>query len=123
MARVFTRSEMSFAAERTPVAVAVRAEAARRLAILAGDYSPEERETWPIQIAEAEAYRIDPTASAPMLAALAAPRGMDVSQMAARVLTLRDELKLSTAAILAAQASILALDPIPPDFEADHWWP
>lgn len=101
---------------------AVRAEAARRLAIVAGAYTPEERETWPIQIAEAEAYLADPTASVPMLAALAIPRGMEVSQMADRVLTLRDTLKLSTAAILAAQATLLAMDPIPSDFTADHWW-
>ncbi len=102
---------------------AVRAEAARRLAVVAGAYTPEERETWPIQIAEAEAYLADPTVSVPMLAALAVPRGMEVSQMANRVLTLRDALKLSTAAILAAQAALLAMDQIPPDYAADHWWP
>jgi len=102
---------------------AVRAEAARRLAIVAGTYTPEERETWPIQIAEAEAYLADPTASVPMLTALAVPRGLDVSQMAMRVLTLRDEMKVAVGAILAAQAALLAMDPVPPDYAADHWWP
>ena len=74
-------------------------------------------------IGAAEAFTLDPLAPVPMLTTIAAPRGLTVAQMAALVLTLRDAFKASTAAILAAQATILALDPIPQTFAADENWP
>ncbi|MGK8234062.1 hypothetical protein ACLGGT_07740 [Roseovarius sp. MS2] len=101
----------------------VRAEAARRMSALAAAYTPEERETWPLQIAEAEAVLAGYPDQAPMLTALAAPRGLSVIQMAETVLRLRDQLKLASAAILAAQAALLAMDPIPADYSAGRWWP
>jgi hypothetical protein len=105
-----------------PTETQVRAEAARRLALIAAPYAPEERETWPVQIAEAEAVAADAGADAPMLAALAAARGLTVPQMAALVLTKRDEFRAATATILAAQASLLAAEPIPHDYTADARW-
>lgn len=101
----------------------VRAEAARRMLALAAVYTPEERETWPLQIAEAEAVLAGHPDQAPMLAALAVPRGLTVAQMAETVLRLRDQLKAASAAILAAQAALLAMDPIPADYIAADWWP
>lgn len=100
----------------------VRAEAARRMALIAAPYSPEERETWPVQIAEAEAVALDPAAPAPLLAALAAARGLTVEAMAQRVLLLRDQFRAAAGAILAAQATLLAMDPIPQDFTDDSRW-
>lgn len=101
----------------------VRAEAARRMALIAQPYSREERETWSQQIAEAEAYTADGQVETPMLSIIAPPRGLTVAQMAALVLTLRAQFKSATAAILAAQAALIALNPIPQDYADDTRWP
>lgn len=101
----------------------VRAEAARRMALIAQPYSREERETWPQQIAEAEAYTADNRADVPMLTAIAEPRGLSVAQMATLVLTLRAQFKAATAAILAAQATLIAMDPIPQNYTDAEFWP
>ena len=111
------------AREQAARAAGVRAEAALRMSLLAAPYSREERETWPVQIAEAEAFTADAQAAVPMLTAIAAPRGLTVAQMAALVLSLRDGFKAATGAILAAQAALLAMDPIPANYTADEHWP
>lgn len=109
--------------EQAARAAGIRAESARRMSLIAAPYSREERETWPVQIAEAEAYTADAQAAVPMLTAIAAPRGLTVAQMAALVLSLRDAFKAATGAILAAQAALLAATPIPADYTADEYWP
>lgn len=106
----------------TATAEDVRAEAARRLSLLASPYSREERETWHIQVAEAEAFAADVQADVPMLAAIAAPRNITVAQMASLVLKLRDSFRSATAKILAAQASLMSRDPIPTDYQNDQYW-
>jgi len=40
-------------------AAQVRAEGARRLNLIGSSYSPQERETWHVQLAEASAYQAD----------------------------------------------------------------
>jgi len=59
----------------------------------------------------------------PMLTVIAMPRGLTVAQMATLVLTLRAQFKAATAAILAAQATLIAMDPIPQDFADAEYWP
>jgi hypothetical protein len=99
-----------------PTAGDVKAEAARRLRAIAGDYTPEERETWAAQVAEAEAGH------GPMLTALAAARGLTVAQMASLVLSKRDAYAAASGAVLAAQATLLAMDPIPADYADNSRW-
>ncbi len=101
----------------------VRGEAARRLEALAAGYTRAERESWPVQIAEAAAVQAGGDATAaPMLAALATARGITLAEMATRVQALSAQLTTATATILAAQATLLAMAPIPQDFTADTWW-
>ncbi len=50
----------------------VRAEGARRLALIGAPYSPEERETWSQQVMEAKAVQANANADAPLLTLLAA---------------------------------------------------
>jgi len=101
----------------------VRREAARRLEELASDYAPAERETWPVQVAEARALAADPQAPTPMLTALAAGRTVSVPGLAALVLNKADALAVASGAILAAQAALLTQDPIPTDYADDGHWP
>ena len=101
----------------------VRREAARRLEQLASDYAPAERETWPVQVAEARALAADPQAPTPMLTALAAGRAVSVPGLAALVLNKADALAVASGAILAAQAALLTQDPIPTDYAGDGHWP
>lgn len=99
----------------------VRAECARRMSAIVAGYTTEERETWPVQIAEARAVVAGAT-EAPMLAALAAARGLPLAAFANAVLQVTAATTAATAALLAAQARLLAMHPIPADFADDKWW-
>lgn len=109
-----------------PTEADVRAYAARKLEAIGAPYSPAERETWAPQVAEAERYlAADPGTepAAPILTALAAARGLTVLQMATLVIDKRDTYAAASGAILAAQSTLLAMDPIPADYAADTRWP
>ena len=56
------------------------------LAAITTNYPSSEISTWPQQVKEAEALVIDPQANAHLLPALAAARGITVSDLAARVM-------------------------------------
>ncbi len=102
----------------------VRAEGARRLALLVAEYSDRERETWGQQIAEAAAFTADNTAVVPILSGVAAGRGVGVSDIAALVEQKSTEYAQASGQILGAQSALLRLDPIPQDYDADsHWLP
>ncbi|HZG29954.1 MAG TPA: hypothetical protein VE079_15980 [Ensifer sp.] len=100
----------------------VRAEGARRLALIAAPYSPEERETWSQQVMEAKAIQADANADAPLLTLLAAADGVPVAAMAATVLAKAEAFAAAAGAVLAAQRALLAMDPIPADYAADARW-
>lgn len=106
-----------------PTQQQVRFEAGRRIAILGAEYTPEERETWPVQVSEAKAIMADATAPAPLLSAIATARGVPIEAMAEVVLTKTQQLAGATGAILAAQAVLLAQEPLPDDYADDKHWP
>jgi len=64
---------------------AVRDKYSLLMAAVATPYSSEERETWHIQVKEADAYLAEPTALTPMLSAMATSRGISLSEMVAKV--------------------------------------
>lgn len=101
----------------------VRAEAARRLEAIARPYSAPERATWDEQVREAEALAADAGAAAPLLGAIADGKGVAAADLAREVLAKSAAFKTAAGAILAAQAALLASDPIPHDYAADHRWP
>lgn len=94
----------------------VREAAAQRMEELLQPYSRAERETWHLQITEAQAVKGRPKATAPLLSNLAKPRGLTVTEMADRVLSKREQYLTVAAAVLAAQKELLDMDPIPQDF-------
>ena len=105
-----------------PTAENVRAECARRMATLVAQYAPEERETWPMKVAEAHAVLAGRAGEAIMLPLLAAARGLTVQVFAGAVLQTANVTKAATAQLLAAQARMLAMPDIPLDYTDDAWW-
>ncbi|MBF9050620.1 hypothetical protein GTA62_14800 [Roseobacter sp. HKCCD9010] len=106
-----------------PTIADVRGEAGRRAEALVAEYLVCERETWPVQIQEAEAYLVDQTAATPFLTPRAAGRGVTVAELATTVIAKRDALAAATGAIYGAMDVLLAMDPIPADFADDSHWP
>lgn len=100
----------------------VRTEAARRLDAIGAPYSPQERETWATQVTEAKAVLADANALTPLLTALAAADGTDVATFAAKVLAKEAAFATAAGAILAAQRTLSAMDPIPLDYADDSHW-
>lgn len=105
-----------------PAPEEIRAECARRMAALVAQYSAEERETWPIQVAEAQAVMAGQTEGLVMLPELAAARGLPVATFAGAVLQVANATKAATAHLLGAQAKMLAMAEIPNDYADDRWW-
>lgn len=101
----------------------VRKEGARRLRIIASGYSDEERETWPQQVEEVRAFEEDPTLIPPLLNALATADGVTLSVMAATIRSKIDAYTAASGAILAAQRTLITMNPIPSDFKNDSYWP
>lgn len=68
----------------------VDAEYTRRMGELANSYPAHERESWPVQLAEAQALQADANAATPWLDQCAAARGLTRQELAARILA-KDE--------------------------------
>lgn len=78
----------------------ISAECQRRLSALASSYPEGEVASWPAQVKEAEALQADAQAGAPLLAAIAAARGIPLPELASRVLA-------KSAAYAAASGAII----------------
>jgi len=100
----------------------IRQEGAERLQSIAADYSEAERETWPTQIEDAEALKANPNAAAPLVRSLATADSITPDAMADAILAKRAAYRAAAAVILAKQRTLLAMDPIPTDFDHDKWW-
>lgn len=65
----------------------VNEQYAQRMSAVALPYPQYERESWPIQLQEAQALVADPAAAAPWIGACAAQRGLECGELAQRILT------------------------------------
>jgi len=70
------------------------------LSPLAASFSAMERETWDQQVGEAQALQTGKDADAPLLRAIAASRGMDVLELAGRVMANKAGLEVVSGAVL-----------------------
>lgn len=70
------------------------------LAELAASYPEGEIKSWPQQVKEADALAVDPDASAPLLEAIAAERGITVQDLADRVHTKMNAYALHSGALI-----------------------
>lgn len=64
----------------------VNEQYAQRMSAVALPYPQYERESWPIQLQEAQALAADPAAATPWIDACAARRGLERSELAQRIL-------------------------------------
>ena len=85
----------------------IRAEGTNRLAALAGNYSPTERETWATQQREARAWLTDNHSQTPMLSALAAARGVTLSALVDKVMQNVSAFEAASGTILGQQQAVL----------------
>jgi len=100
----------------------IRAEAARRLQIIATPYTPEERETWATQVEGAKALQADPDAPAPLVRALAAEDGVTPQDMALAILAKAAAYEKAAAPILAGQRRLLSMQEYPQDYRDKKYW-
>lgn len=64
----------------------VNEQYAKRMSAVALPYPQYERESWPIQLQEAQALVADPAAATPWIDACATQRGLECSELAQRIL-------------------------------------
>jgi len=88
---------------RTERLTGINADADALVGELAATYPEREIQSWPQQVKEAEALALSPTADAPLLSALAAARGVDRADLAARVLAKASAYAAASGAIIGAR--------------------
>lgn len=88
---------------RTERLAGINADADALVGELAATYPEREIQSWPQQVKEAEALALSPTADAPLLSALAAARGIDRADLAARVLAKASAYAAASGAIIGAR--------------------
>lgn len=84
-------------------AVAIRRKYSLLIVAAAGGYSPEERETWPMQSEEARIWQRDATVPTPLLTAIAASRGISVAALAEKILVNDTAFRQTVGSLLGAQ--------------------
>lgn len=87
----------------------IRTEGARLLEELALPYLPQERNTWPSQLAEAEAWLADPEAFTPTLTSIAAGRSITVSELVPLVMGNADLFRQAAGEILGKQQRLIQM--------------
>ena len=76
------------------------------LAPLGAEYGRWETATWDQQVSEATELMSNPAASVPMLAAMASARGMDVAELAQRILVNREAWSAISGAVIGQRQAI-----------------
>lgn len=98
---------------------ALAEEYERRMQIIASGYPPSERESWPVQTAEARTLLADSDAATPWIDAAAAVRGIDRLELAARIAAKDDAYRVIHGALTGARQRIEdAIDAAGDDAEA-----
>ncbi|MDA3808172.1 MAG: hypothetical protein PF440_09740 [Thiomicrorhabdus sp.] len=85
----------------------IRSTGATMLTNIAGEYMPEERETWTEQKAQAEAYLANNSADVPMLQAFADARGIPISLLAQGVSENNALFQVASGQVLGAMYALL----------------
>lgn len=81
----------------------INADADTLVGELAATYPEREIQSWPQQVKEADALAVDTVAAAPLLSAMAAARGVDRADLAARVLAKASAYAAASGAIIGAR--------------------
>lgn len=106
------------AAARAERCAAARIDADEMLAELSASYPEREVASWSQQVKEAEALQADETAAVPLLDTLAAARGIERADLAARVLAKANAYALASGAIIGTRQRIEDLLDVATDADA-----
>lgn len=94
------------ASHRQGMLAAVNAACDAKLKELAKAYPDGEVQSWPTQVAEAEAMKLDATAATPLLSAVAAARGVPLDVLAERVLAKANAYAAGSGAIIGHRQAL-----------------
>ena len=84
----------------------INAAADRAIATLTATYPDREISTFDKQESEARAYAADPTASTPLLSALAQARGLELAELVRRVLIKADAFAVASGSIIGQRQAL-----------------
>ncbi|WP_029434680.1 hypothetical protein [Bilophila wadsworthia] len=84
----------------------INAAADRAIATLTATYPDREISTFDKQESEARAYAADPTASTPLLSALAKARGLELAELVRRVLIKADAFAVASGSIIGQRQAL-----------------
>lgn len=84
----------------------INAAADRAISKLTATYPDREISTFDKQESEARAYAADPTASTPLLSALAQARGIELSELVQRVIVKADALAVASGSIIGQRQAL-----------------
>lgn len=88
-------------------ALVIRSEAATVMESIAAPYLPQERESWDIQLKEADAYTANNATPTPLLLAMATARGITVADLVAKVYENANLYRAAIGEILGKQQGLL----------------
>lgn len=117
--------EAAFEASRQPgpVTIAqVNVHAETLLRAVVANWPEQEQKTWPTQEAEALAFQANNQADTPTLDAIKLDSETK-AQLVTRVLENAAGLRALSNPIIAARRALVAMDPIPSDYQDEKWWP
>jgi hypothetical protein len=89
------------------VALRIRALVNETLLAIATPYQPAERETWPIQVTEAERWLADATAETPMIDAICAGRNISKAVLIGYIMDNTTAFRAASGMILGQQQALL----------------
>lgn len=96
----------------------IRGEGNTRLEAIAKPYGPAERESWFIQVSEAEQWLINQATATPMLTAMAAARQISLAEMVNKVMENNGIFRTYCGTVLGIQQALLDQVYTEQDFEA-----
>lgn len=95
----------------TPALISIESEIrkhyAEKMKLVAAPYTPEERETWFVQVKEANDYNVSPLSPTPLLTAIANVRGLTVSDLVGTIIAKDNAYRQAIGAILGEQQALV----------------
>lgn len=85
----------------------IRKYYAEKISAVAAPYTAEERNTWNIQVKEAQDYTSNNAASTPLLTAIATARGVTVENLVSKIITKDAAWKTSVGAVIGEQQALI----------------
>jgi len=100
------RESLIIDSEKEKVLSSARERLDREMHDLVSKYPPHERDSWPIQLAEAKSYLADNSAATPLVDELVASRGIEKSDFMARIILKSQQYQATAGAAIGRYHSV-----------------